>query len=92
MDGASRAGHVLSLYVCVRVMLGVATRTLWMVSVHAQKHASVLGYELKRAHSLSEQLRQVKVFTMKLYSKIKPGASAEKLEVENFIVFEKTVT
>ena len=50
------------------------------------------GYELKRAHSLWEQLRQVKDFRKKLYSIIRPGAGAEKLEVEKFIVFEKTVT
>ena len=47
------------------------------------------GYELKRAHSLWEQLRQVKDFRKKLYSIIRPGAGAEKLEVEKFIVFEK---
>ena len=44
------AGHVLSLYVCVRVMrvmIGVVTRTLWMVCMHAQRHASVSGYEVR---------------------------------------------
>ena len=38
--------------------------------MHVQRHASVSGYELKRAHSFSEKLRQVKVFTKKLYSNI----------------------